>query len=64
MTHSLEGLTSVHEDFTVPSEVFGAERKGKSEAPIIHIWKRGLNKPSQRQETVADDQELLESSEV
>lgn len=64
MAHSLEGLTSVHEDFTVSSVVFSAERKGKSEAPIMRIWKRGLNKPSQRQEMVSYDQELLESSKA
>lgn len=64
MTQSLEGLPNVQEDFTVPSEVFSAERKGKSEATIIHMWKRGLNKPSQSHEMVSYDRELLESSKA
>lgn len=29
----MEGLTGVPRDFTVPSEGFSAERKGKREAP-------------------------------
>lgn len=37
MTHSLlnGGLTSVHRDFTVPSQVFSDERKEKSEPSVF-----------------------------